>query len=352
MTLTLSTGPSTDVDGPLPGPLTHSEMQTFRTCRRRWHWAYRDRYSEKPGTQPATGVAQLGTNIHACLEGHYTGLDAFDVLAVIYDDLQDRRPEDHHAIASERSYAFTMVKGYLEWVAETGVDAQYGVVATEADTRAKIWLYPEDGGGDADVTITLRGKLDQVVERRDGSGARLVRDFKTVGTLSKADDLVRDTQMRTYDLLHWMSQPHKAIVDGVLYTMLLRSKRTAKATPPFYAAVHMGYNTRDRQSALEAVRGTALDIMAVDARLAAGEPPQRVLYANPGAYCAWACPFVSVCHMADDGSRLADALEDGFVRADPWDHYGTERMDSIRRALGGTVKDVGNDPVKEGTAGG
>ena len=328
----------------MPGPLTHSEMATFRTCRRRWHWYYRERYTPRPESRPATSVAQLGTNTHLALEGHYTGLDAFDVIATVYNDLQDRRPEDHHTIALERSYVFTMVKGYLEWVAETGVDAQYRVVATEHDTSAPIVLMTGE-------TIMLRGKLDQVVERRDGSGARLVRDFKTVDALTKADGLARDTQMRTYDLLHTLSTPDH-ITDGVLYTMLVRSKRTARATPPFFEAVHQVYNDSDRQSTLEAVRGTARDIMAVDAQLAAGEPPQRVVYANPGAYCAWACPYTSVCTLADDGSRLADALADNFVISDPWDHYGTARMDAIRAALGGTVGTAGSDPVQEGTAGG
>lgn len=336
-------GPSAGAGGPLPGPLTHSEMATFRTCRRRWHWYYREHYAPRPQDQRATGVAQLGTNVHSALEGHYTGLDAFDVIATIYNDLQDRRPQDHHALALERSYVFTMVKGYLEWVAETGVDAQYQVIATELDAAAPIVLMTGE-------TVTLRGKLDQVVERRDGSGARLVRDFKTVDALAKADGLARDTQMRTYDLLHTLTT-RGHITDGVLYTMLVRSKRTARATPPFFEAVHQPYNDSDRQSTLDAIRGTARDIMAVDAQLAAGEPSQRVVYANPGGYCAWACPFVSVCTLADDGSRVADALADNFTVSNPWDHYGTARMDAIRQALGGRVEPAGTEAGQEGTAG-
>lgn len=340
----MPSGPSAAAGGPLPGPLTHSEMATFRTCRRRWHWYYRERYAPRPQDQRATGVAQLGTSVHAALEGHYTGLDAFDVIAVIYDEIQDRRPQDHHDIALERGYVFAMVKGYLEWVAETGVDAQYQVIGTEVDASTPIVLMTGE-------TITLRGKLDQVVERRDGSGVRLVRDFKTVDALAKADGLARDTQMRTYDLLHTLSTPDH-ITDGVLYTMLVRSKRTARATPPFFQAVHQGYNDTDRHSALEAIRGTARDIMAADAQLAAGEPPQRVVYANPGGYCTWACPYTSVCSLADDGSRLTDALADNFTVADPWDHYGSARMDAIRAALGGRVEPAGTDVVQEGTAGG
>lgn len=336
--------PSAEAGGALPGPLTHSEMQTFRTCRRKWYLYYRRRFSPRAG-RAVTGVAQLGTNVHMALEGHYTGLDPFAVLAVIYDDLQDRHPEAHHDIAGERSYAITMVKGYVEWAAESGMDANYQVIATEADTSAPIQL--PDGR-----TVYLRGKLDQVVERRDGSGIRLVRDFKTVGSLTKANGLIRDTQMRTYDLLHTLAAPRGVLTDGVLYTMLLRSKRTAKATPPFYQVDHMGYNAHDRESVLEAIRGTALDILTVDARLDAGEPPARVLYANPGDYCGWGCDFVSVCHLADDGSRLDDALQDDYVQGDPWSHYGTARMDAIRKILGGSVSGAGSDAVKEGTSGG
>lgn len=252
------------------------------------------------------------------------------MLATVYDGLQDERPMEHKEIAAERSYAFTMVKGYLEWVETSGVDAEYDVVSTEADTSVPLFL--PDGRA-----VVLRGKLDQVVQRRDGTGTRLLRDYKTVGSLAKANDLARDTQMRTYDLLHTLhteQEPDGHTTDGVLYTMLLRSKRTSRATPPFYDVAHMRYNVHDRRSTRAAIMETATDMAHVRAELDGGRPHQAVAYANPGEYCNWACPFKTVCPMADDGSRLGDALESGFVRSDPWDHYGTDPMDEVRKALG------------------
>jgi hypothetical protein len=315
-------------DEALSGPLTHSEMKTFRTCRRKWYFEYYLRYGVRHADREVTGVAQLGTKIHMALEGHYTGLDALDVLATLYDAVQDERPMEHKEIAAERSYAFTMVKGYLEWVEISGVDAEYRVIGTEVDTSVSLLLL--DGR-----TVMLRGKLDQVVERRDGTRMRLVRDYKTVGSLAKANDLIRDTQMRTYDLLHYLStSKDDPEPDGVLYTMLLRSKRTSRATPPFYDVAHMRYNAADRRSAYSAITGTVTDMIDVRADLDAGAPHQAVAYANPTDACNWACPFKTVCPMADDGSRLGDALEAGFVKSDPWDHYGTGPMDEVRKALG------------------
>jgi hypothetical protein len=322
-------------DEALPGPLTHSELKTFRLCRREWYFGYYLSYGVAPSEYARTGVAQLGTRVHLALQGHYEGLDALNVLAVVYDEVQDAHPTAHRELTLERGYAQTMVKGYLEWVETTGVDAQYAVVGAEVDMMVPLTLL--DGR-----TATLRGKLDQVVERRDGTGTRLLRDFKTVSSLAQAAVLARDTQMRTYDLMHTLASPDVP-TDGVLYTMLLRSKRTAKATPPFYGVEHMAYNDADRASTRNAIVGTAADMALTRKALDDGQPHQRVAYTSPGQHCDWACDFKNICPLADDGSRLTDALEDGFVRSDPWDHYGTGPMDRVRKALApapcGTVGD-------------
>lgn len=334
MTLTELPGASSTHEA-FSGPLTHSELKTYRQCRRKWYFHYFLRYGVRPDEGAVTGVAQLGTRVHLALEGHYTGLSALDVLAVAYDEVADAHPLAHHEIALERSYAQTMVKGYLEWVEITGVDAEYTVIGTEVDMAVPITLL--DGR-----TATLRGKLDQVVERNDGTGMRLLRDFKTVSSLNQAAVLERDTQMRTYDLMHTLYSGSTP-TDGVLYTMLLRSKRTAKATPPFYGVEHRQYNDADRTSARHAIVGTAHDMLFTRKALDAGMPHQRVAYTSPGQHCDWACDFKAVCPLADDGSRLEAALEDGFTKSDPWDHYGTGPMDRVRKALGappcGTIGD-------------
>lgn len=332
--MTEITAPAADqATGALPGPLTHSELKTYRTCQRRWWLTYRRHLDEPESARAATGVAQLGTNVHLALQGHYEGVDALDVVAEIYEDTTSRYPDQAHEIALERGYAMAMVKGYLDWVAETGLDAAWSVVGAEVDISIPLTLL--DGR-----EVALRGKLDQIVERRDGTGTRAVRDFKTVAAFDKADALVRDSQMRTYDYLHFSYENRYSgahPTDGVLYTMIKRSKRTAAAKPPFFEVVHQSYNLHDKRSAHSAITGTAAQILRTDADLEAGLPHHYVVPANPTDACAWSCPFVSVCHLADDGSRFEDALADNFVTADPWDHYGTARMDAIRAALGGRV---------------
>jgi len=301
----------------------------LKGCRRRWWLSYLRRLGTRPGDETATGVRQLGLNVHLALEGLYGyGLDPLEVLRVVYRETMERCPDAEKEITGELSYALTMVAGFLEWAAETGMDAEYEVVATEGEVSHHLDLA--DGRA-----VRLRGHIDQVVRRRGGDEALLVRDFKTVGSLVKADELQRDEQMRFYALLQWLrAEETSGRVDGVLYTMLARSKRTAKATPPFYETIPIHYNVHDHRSMLLRVRAVARLALDLEADLAAGADHREVAYPNPSEFCKWGCEFKSVCTLADDGSRFEDALAGNFIEIQPYGYYGTERIDGIRKAMG------------------
>lgn len=304
-----------------------SEISRFRRCRRSWALTYFYRWGVDPQHAPATSVALLGTRIHAALEAYYGyGIDPVSALAVIYEHERIKRPECEVALTAEQDWGTIMLAGYVEWAAETGIDEEYDVVDVERTIEVPILLH------NGEMAI-VNGKLDQIV-RRKMDGALLVRDWKTVGTLHKADMIVLDEQMRIYSWLLTASSEGMR-VDGALFAMLLRSKRTSRATGPFYEQVHISYNGRDHASMMARMRGVLSDMDQVTKRLRAGEDPREVVYPSPMTdRCGWDCSFKNVCSLFDDGSRAEDAMRGSFVQRDPYAYRENDLVDTVKAAFG------------------
>lgn len=311
-----------------PYVLSHSEYRTWKACRRRWYLTYHRRLGLPPDQETVHGLDHLGTAVHLALEGHYGhGLDADRVLIAHYADLIERHSQFIDALQKEREYARTMVYGYLQWAEREGVDEEYEVVTTEGDVSVPITI---DEYGQQ---VILRGRLDVVVRRRHDQ-ALLFQDYKTVGSLLRGQELKRDEQLRFYALLQYLlARVTDEDTDGALYTMLLRSKRTARATPPFYATIHVSYNEHDHASMYARVSEVALEIRYAEEKLLTGGH-RRYLYPNPGSACQW-CPFEKVCDLADDGSRFEDSLNELYVTIDPMGHYANDRIGEVKELLAG-----------------
>jgi RecB family exonuclease len=307
-----------------------SEIAKFRRCRRSWALTYYYRWGVDPLTAPATSAALLGTRIHAALEAYYGyDINPCHALGVIYDYERSRRPDSETALTAEQDWAMIMVSGYLDWAAETGIDEEYDTVAVERAVEVPILM---SSGEMAIVT----GKLDQIVRRRM-DGALCVRDWKTVATLHKADLLVLDEQMRIYAAL-LTAASNGMRVDGAIYAMLLRSKRTARSSGPYYEQVHIGYNGLEHRNMIDRLRGVLEDMDRVTKQLNAGTKHHReVAYPNPMTdRCKWDCPFTSVCHMFDDGSRVEDAMKANYMQLDPYHYRNNDLIDTVKAAFGVT----------------
>ncbi len=313
--------------------LSNSTLKAFKRCSRHWYLAYHLTYGLRPENEKATNVAKLGTRVHCALEAYYGyNLDPVKALKVIYYLAERENPFAAEDLDKEHGYARAMVEGFIQWSEEEGIDAALEVIATEHLEEHPLTL--DDG-----TVVRLLAKLDQKV-RRLTDGAILFRDWKTVGTLSKAHLLVLDEQMRFYTLLEALSARETGErADGGLYTMLLRSKRTAKANGPFYREVEVRFNDRDLDSMTRRVKHTAGRIVETTGRLNAGAHHLDVIEPNPGDYCGWGCPFTLICPMMDDGSRWEDALQANFIKRDPFYYYGTGLIDSVRASLApGTIE--------------
>lgn len=305
-----------------------SEIAKFLRCRRSWYLTYYANWAVDPMKTSPVGAALLGTRIHAAMEGYYGyNIDPFTALDVIYDTAREQRPEFTPQLTGEQDYATIMIAGYLEWAAENGLDEEHDVMATEQEVSFTVKL---SNGEDARV----HGKLDQIVHRRL-DGAMQLRDWKTVGSLSKADLIVLDPQMRIYSALLALTNSDLR-VDGALYTMMLRSKRTARASGPFYDQVFIRYNAAEHVSTMLRVVGIMDDMARVKQALDDGADPRKVAYHNPMTdRCAWDCPFVRVCPMFDDGSRVEDAMRGEFIEnADPYAYRKLDLLSQVKAAVG------------------
>ena len=304
-----------------------SEIAKFRRCRRSWALNYFYRWGVDPQYAPATSAALLGTRIHAALEAYYGyDINPCSAIGVIYDYERNKRPECEADLTKEQDWAMVMLSGYLEWAAETGVDEEYDVVEVERAVEAPILLT---NGEMAIVT----GKLDQIV-RRKIDGALCVRDWKTTASLHKFDLVNLDEQMRIYSALLTIASDGMR-VDGALLAMLLRSKRTARASGPFYEQIHVTYNGQDHMNMLTRLRGVLDDMDRVTKALARKEDHRLAAYPNPMLdRCSWDCSYKSVCSLFDDGSRADDAMRANYIQLDPYHYRNDTLIDTVKAAFG------------------
>ena len=230
---------------------------------------------------------------------------------------EDFRSTD--SLDSEAELGRIMLEGYLEWVEDEGIDAELDIISSEEKISVPI----------LDGTVELQGKLDMRV-RRKIDGARMFRDWKTVGgSLSDfANLLPMNEQNLTYMLLEMLKEGEENRSDGGIFTMLKKVKRTAAAKPPFYEQVEVRHNIFTLRSFWDRIHGTIVDMMRVRTALDEGASHTSVAYPSPSRDCSWKCQFASICTMFDDGSSAEQALTDIFEEADPYAYYETDKKGS------------------------
>jgi RecB family exonuclease len=302
-----------------PIKISNSEIQTFKDCRRRWWLTYYRRL--KPKMKDYTGALALGSRIHEALDRHYsTGIDLLDAHAeLIKEDIKKMTDanRDTSSLETEAELGRVMLEGYLEWVELEGIDAELEMISTEEILERPMM----------DGKVILQGKIDMRV-RRKIDGARMIRDFKTVGG-SFADFGAMahmNEQVKTYMLLDEAQEQDEdgARTDGAIFTMLRKVKRGAYAKPPFYDQIEVRHNRFTLRAFLEQVEGTFEDMLRVRDALDAGGSHYKNAYPTPTKDCKWKCQFFAICPLFDDGSAAEAALSDSFESADPYGYYGIE----------------------------
>ena len=291
--------------------MSHTEMQTWQRCRRKWLDSYYLGY--QPADEEVTGNRILGVRVHSALEGYYGyDLDPLAVLGVLYQIELDASAEFEAELMAERDLASAMIEGYIEWAAETGADASLKVVATEADLTLAL---PGVEG------VQLRSKMDQVIINEE-TGLLSFHDWKTAAAFERHEILALDPQFKFYSMMQKLaSGEDEARVSGGMVTTLRRVKRTDKSKPPYYQrdefrydpetihstlakAQRIGYEIKKARQALDwAYTEGGGDLELVNVIQRGLFPPNQIPHE-----CKWSCPFVSLCPMMDDGSDWAGVL--------------------------------------------
>lgn len=301
-----------------PVRISNSEIQTFKDCRRRWWLTYYRRM--RPKVENFTGALALGSRIHEALDRHYsTGQDLLEAHAdLVKEDLKKLTDDyrDTSGLESEADLGRIMLEGYLEWVEQEGIDAELEMISTEEILERPMM----------DGKVILQGKIDMRV-RRKIDGARMIRDFKTVGgsfadfgSMSHMNE-----QVKTYMLLDEVQSAEDGNrTDGAIFTMLRKVKRGAYAKPPFYDQIEVRHNRFTLRAFLEQLEGTLADMLRVRDALDEGGSHYANVYPTPSKDCKWKCQFFAICPLFDDGSAAEAALSDSFESSDPYGYYGIE----------------------------
>lgn len=317
--------------------VSNSELQTFKRCRRKWWLGWYRRLMLQ--TEDFTSVRAIGTRVHQALSYWYVPegqkrVDPRDALErVIVEDwtkvarlAQERRTSDEQLgelaveFAQATNLERAMIEGYVQWLEETGADAELRIIASETPLVVNV---------EVDVSKTdvrpaqFIGLLD-VRATRITDNVNLFVDHKTVGDLTApVVTLPQNEQMLHYHLMEFLSLDDSDIrCDGALYNMLRRVKRSQRAKPPFYDRIEVRHNKFE----LEAYRRRALaatrEIMLTVDRLERGEEHLDVVYPSPTPNCRFDCDFFAVCNLFDDGSRGVNDMVNALYReTNPLDRY-------------------------------
>jgi transcriptional regulator with XRE-family HTH domain len=309
---------------------SNSEFRTAKRCKRKWWLGYYRRLDLM--YQSPVGTRHLGTMIHICLAGWYVAdgeerTHPLETLAVIGREDADRIPDDDpeqlDAYIKQIDLAKIMLEGYMEWLAETGADQAYRVVAPEMPILAP---FPDDTF--PDFIAALVGRLD-VRLVRTVDDARLFMDHKTVGSVTEpVRTLHMDEQMKQYILLEILDLMAANVdiavaprTDGGLYNMLRKVKRTPRANPPFYDRAEVRHNVETMRSFWLQRIGEVQAIHTMRTRLDNGEDHHVVCPPYATHDCTWDCDFFHLCSMLDDGSRAEDFISANYVTVSKTHRY-------------------------------
>lgn len=304
--------------------VSNSSIQTFKDCKRKWYLG--DYLGLARKEKVYVGPLALGSRIHTALEMFYVDgtipVDAYNEIMKVDNELfagslGAKDPEQVAKFQKEAELGRVMMEGYYEWLLEENADSN--IIPEHVEKIVEYRL------NDFDPRVVLRGKIDMHARRvEDGSIA--VLDHKSAISF----DVYHKTAHMSEQLMYYVmleklnAENDEKVVDGGIYNLIKKSKRTAAAKPPFFERIDVRFNDETLNSFWTRTLGTVRDMMAVRDALDAGQDHKYYAYPRPTMDCTWKCPFVSVCPMMDDGSDHVRMLEDNYEQIDPNERYKTQ----------------------------
>lgn len=297
--------------------ISNSEIQTFKRCKRKW-WLEYYRNLRQPEKQ--TGALALGTRVHLALATYYSpGGSVEEANKVLLQTIEEDRLKitDLDELADfdkEVKLACTMVAGYWEWVAESGVDTDLTVLEAESEIEAEINV-----GG---TPIRLVGKRDAIgLETGTGTEIPVLIDHKTCQNF--ADPLMDlNEQARMYLLLQRLNG--SGAIQNVYWNLLRKVLRSARATPPFYHREKLYVSDAELRLFYERIHGEVRDLLRLRNDLDGGANHQSVCYPSPTSSCRYDCQYRLVCPSIDADPYFEELLNSVYQTGDPYARYSSE----------------------------
>jgi len=340
-----------------PKRISQSDLRDFQRCRRRY-WLRHVRRLAPKLSGPA-GPLQSGTRVHEALQAYYTPGSKIDPVSALENAIEDaavtyaedceRLGVEPDAFALEQFRKDTdteraMIEGYFEWLTEEGPDAHLTVTAAEEQIR----ITSDQLGADFGQPVEIVGKLDaRAID--EATGFTLFIDHKTVQNFAQVlPTLQSDPQMLHYHLLLALVRPDEH-VDGALYNMLRKVKRSKTAKPPFFMREMIRHNAHEIESYRLRLIGLITDLLEFERRVEQFGDLGVKMFAQPTNTrdCTWDCPFFDVCGMFDDGSRVEAALAEAFAERDPHARYAAPMLDLYNRKHDREERMSGSRPTVE-----
>ncbi len=295
-----------------PVVVTHSELNMFLSCRRKWAWYFvHDR--QKP--ERHHGPLALGSRVHAAIEEYYK--DGSDPIAA-----HERLAAEAVARAEADGERFidtlyediivgrNCVIAHQQWLEDTGADSNYDVEMVEEKLEAPIL------GG----RVLLRGKVDVMFRERD-SGALFISDLKTSGNWwgGQRELLERSYQHHVYLALTQLVHPETEFIGGALYTVIKKMRNLDRATGPVVERFRAPATRRMAATKLRQIEAICAEMLRVADEVRGGN--EDIAYPTPQQACRY-CEYKQPCELADESPRAAmDMLEREFVTGIRYKRY-------------------------------
>lgn len=278
---------------------SHSEMETYKQCRRKWYLQYFRGLRRK--SNQLMVARDTGVLVHAALHTFYVagGLNAEGTQDLMFEYLKNARDEDllkvdnaadRKIVEETHELGRILCTGYLEWLHETGADIGLKLDKSEVTLSAP---GPVEG-------TQIMGIID-LGGTHELSGDIVVMDTKVTDSIDAMIKMLHmSEQGPNYALLAKINDENPDRGFRVIWNMIKRNKQTARAKPPFYQRYELAINTDQLRQFYLQLHGQISDILRTEERLNNGESHVAVAYPTPSKDCTWKCPYFSICGTMND----------------------------------------------------
>lgn len=296
--------------------VTQSDLAAFKRDRRLWF--FRTYLGLQPIHEPVTSPLILGTLVHGALEFEYRGtrpiMDAYEgLIRASRAYYESTTPAfDVHGWNKQTELGRLMLEGFIEWRTTEHIDTDIRTVAVEKLLEVHTHYLGS--------RVTLTGKADLIVQDRL-TGETLIYDFKTTNNLERTIKQAHTTEQLPYYLTLQQAIAPTEWVTGAAFYLLLKSRRTARAAPPFYHREKVGFSKAALETRRSGIHGAITDYVRVIQALHEGTPrPFMYAYPNPGVL-QFDRAYDRLIDVIDSGGNVAGMIAANFKQASPYARY-------------------------------